>query len=86
MKLKLKSLSVLIFATFIIFAFLETVFIPREKTEVAAKEDSSLEVPKTGSPETANRSETFESLVEISFLALVGVGFYILNEKEVLKR
>ncbi|MBP5675332.1 hypothetical protein J6W91_03320 [Candidatus Saccharibacteria bacterium] len=83
MKISLKKITVLVFATFLIFATVET--LAGKTADVSAKNREenaeTLEVPKTGTVEKVRTSETYETLVEIAFLALTGVGFYALNVK-----
>ena len=85
-KLRLRPVLVVLFASFLMLALLETMTNSPETEAKTAAEDSALEVPITGSAEKPKTAETFETLFEIAFLALVGTGFYILNAKEVLKR
>ena len=85
-KLRLRSVLVTLFASFLLLALIETLTTTPTTEAKTANEDSALEVPITGSVERSKTAETFESIFEIAFLALVGTGFYILNTKEVLKR
>ena len=85
-RLRLRPILVCTFASFLLLALVETLTVPPKTEAKTATEGSTLEVPITGSTEKPKTAETFETLVEISFLALVGTGFYILNTKEVIKR
>jgi len=81
-KHRLLSIIPLLFVTFLVLALVETLAMP---TTTSADASAALEVPLTGSP-TARSSETYENLIEIAFLALVGTGFYILNTRREQKR
>ena len=85
-KLRLRPVLVVLFASFLMLALLETLTMTPTTEAKTASEDSALEVPITGSAEKQKTADTFESIFEIAFLALVGTGFYILNTKEALKR
>lgn len=79
-KSRLRNVLALAFATFLVLALVEVLFVP-EKSEVSATETANLEVPLTGSPAVQKTSQTYETLCEIAFLALVGTGFYIINSR-----
>ena len=83
MKKKIIKIAAGLFATFLIFATLETIFLTPDSTAKTASKDSTLEVPVTGSVQKTKTSETYETLIEISLLALVGTGFYIINMRKI---
>jgi hypothetical protein len=79
MKNKIIKIAAGLFATFLIFATLETIFLTPDSTAKTTEESATLEVPVTGRVGNQRTSETYETLIEISILALVGTGFYIVN-------
>lgn len=82
MKNKIRKLSILVFATFLFFATLETfMFTPEAASKNGEETSDVLEVPKTGSVSNKTAS-TYETLFEIGFLALTGVGFYAINARK----
>jgi len=81
MKINTIKITTLVFATFLVFATVETVAIgPTAST--ANAEGDALEVPLTGEAKARRTAETYETLAEISFLALVLIAFYILNTRK----
>jgi hypothetical protein len=77
---KIRKLGILVFATFLFFATLETLTTTPEAASINREESSDvLEVPKTGSVGNTKTASTYETLIEIGFLALTGVGFYAIN-------
>ncbi|MBR1802262.1 hypothetical protein IJ768_03510 [Candidatus Saccharibacteria bacterium] len=78
-KSRLPSFLALCFATFLVFAALETFLLPNHAA--SASDSDSLEVPLTGEIGVSHTAETYESLFEIAFLALTGLGFYLLNTR-----
>ena len=77
---KIRKLGILVFLTFLFFATLETLMTPPEAASINREETSDvLEVPKTGYVGNKKTASTYETLTEIGFLALTGVGFYALN-------
>ena len=82
MKSKLIKLSSVLFATFLILATIETVFMVPETTAKEENETAALEVPVTGTTAKHKTNETYETLIEIAFLALTGTGFYLINARK----
>jgi hypothetical protein len=80
-KSRLSSLFALFFATFLVLATVETLTQKDETTPVNAVETQTLEVPLTGETRYKRTAETYETLFEIAFLALIGTGFYVLNTR-----
>ena len=86
MKNKIRNITAILFATFLFFAALETIFVPAKTASADNREESdTLEVPLTGSPNAKNLAGVYENLIEIAFLALTGAGFCIKREKEAIK-
>ena len=83
MKINFKTFFTLVFATFLLFATVETLSgnSGNPATAVENNREETLEVPKTGLKTQKSVSETYEALIEIAFLALTGAVFYVLNEK-----
>lgn len=78
---RLKNVLALAFAAFLILATVETFTTSPEKNQANATETANLEVPVTGLPAVQRTSQTYETLCEIAFLALIGTGFYIINSR-----
>ncbi len=83
MKNKIRKLSILIFATFLFFATLETLTSTPEAASINREGEADvLEVPKTGVVGSNKTASTYETLFEIGFLALTGTGFYAINARK----
>jgi hypothetical protein len=80
-KSRLRNVLALAFSAFLVLALVETLTTSPEKNQANATETANLEVPLTGSPAVQRTSQTYETLCEIAFLALVGTGFYIINSR-----
>ena len=80
MKIKIKTISAIAFATFLLLATIET-FVGTP--DISAKNENissenTLEVPLLGTSENQKNTK-YETLIEISILALTAVSFLILN-------
>lgn len=85
MKNKIRKFSILIFVTFLFFATLETLTSTPEVASINREEATDvLEVPKTGVVGNNKTASTYETLFEIGFLALTGIGFYAINARKKL--
>ena len=80
-KTRLPSFLALLFATFLVLAAVETFVKEPEPARANASETATLEVPLTGKTEVRRSAETYETLFEIAFLALIGAGFYLVNTR-----